>query len=433
MKTTSLSTIKIAPNRQRKEFDATKLYEFGEKIIAQGLFHPIILRKTSEGFTLVAGERRLRAVTDIYSLGGSFTHDGKKVPVDHIPYTLLTDLDELAAEEAELEENACREDLTWAEKAAAVARIASLRERQANARGEAPPSVADISIELHDSDKGYYHETVRRSLIVSKHLDKPEVKAATTLDEAFKVLKRAEKKKKDAAQGVRVGKTFTSKLHTALNADALVWLSGCASDQFDVILTDPPYGMGADAFGNAGTTTAFAHTYEDTPDLYRQILATCQEHLYRICKPQAHMYWFCDLDMFHMTREAFLTAGWQVFRTPLIFYKRTGLRMPWTNGPQRKYECILYAVKGKRPVLKIAGDVLDFSSDVALGHQAQKPVALYTELLSRSILAGECVLDPFMGSGTIFAAAHELKAIATGIEVDPASFGVAIQRLEKLS
>ena len=36
------------------------------------------------------------------------------------------------------------------------------------------------------------------------------------------------------------------------------------------------------------------------------------------------------------------------------------MRAPWPDsGPQRKYETLLYAVKGKRPVLKMAGDVLE--------------------------------------------------------------------------
>ena len=109
------------------------------------------------------------------------------------------------------------------------------------------------------------------------------------------------------------------------------------------------------------------------------------------------------------------------------------MRAPWPeHGPQRKYETILYAVKGKRPTLKLAPDVLDFPPDSNLGHAAQKPVALFEELLRRSVQPGNSVLDPFMGSGTIFAAAHVLKCRATGLELDQASYGIAVKRIEGL-
>ena len=142
---------------------------------------------------------------------------------------------------------------------------------------------------------------------------------------------------------------------------------------------------------------------------------------------------FCDLDNFPTIKSIFFAAGWQVFRTPLLWYKRHGSRAPWPElGPQRKYETLLYAVKGKRPTLKMVGDVLDFPADSNLGHAAQKPVALYRELLSRTCLPGDSVIDPFMGTGPIFPAAHDLRVKATGIELSTSSYGIAVARLNEL-
>lgn len=90
-------------------------------------------------------------------------------------------------------------------------------------------------------------------------------------------------------------------------------------------------------------------------------------------------------------------------------------------------------MKGKRPVLKMGGDVLDFAPDANLGHAAQKPVDLYRELLSRTCLPGDSVFDPFAGSGPIFPAAHGLKVRATGIERDQASYGIAVKRVGALT
>ena len=53
----------IVPNRfqPRTEFDRAELASLAESIRENGLIQPVSLRKTKEGFELVAGERRLRA------------------------------------------------------------------------------------------------------------------------------------------------------------------------------------------------------------------------------------------------------------------------------------------------------------------------------------------------------------------------------------
>jgi ParB/RepB/Spo0J family partition protein len=428
-----LSQVVVLPNRQRKVFAADKLHEFADGISKRGLLHPIILRILHGKYVLVAGERRLRAITDLTDLGGTIKHDGKEVPAGFIPYTLLSDLDPLSAEEAELEENIQREDLTWQERAAAHSRLNGLRIKQAIARGDPTPTVADLAIEVRGSAEGINQETTRRELIVSKHLDNPEIKAAKNVDEAFKLLKKAETTEKNRQLGERVGRTFTAELHTALNQDALVWLAEAAAESFDVILTDPPYGMGADEFGDSGGLAAGAHGYKDDHETFMRCATALAFDGFRVAKPQAHMYCFCDFDKFSQLKALMVEAGWSVFRTPLIWLKKSGMRAPWPEqGPQRKYETILYAVKGKRNVTKMAGDVLDYPPDANLGHAAQKPVALFQELLARSVRPGDSVLDPFMGSGPIFAAAHALKCKATGIEMDTASYGIALQRIERL-
>lgn len=441
MKLIDMSLIHVAPDRQRRVFDESKMHEFADGIATRGLLHPIILRVVGENYVLVAGERRLRAIKDLASLGISIHHDGADVRLGCIPYTLFADLDPLAAEEAELEENLHRENLTWQERAAATARIAELRRKQAAAENRPEPTVADLARELNpeatqglsDGKLGDFQGEVRRDIIVARHLNNPAVRAAKSADEAFKILKKEEAAAKHREMGELVGRTFTSESHTLLNEDSLAWLKTCPADSFDVILTDPPYGMGADEFGDSGGLAAGAHGYEDSLELYETILQVCATELIRVAKPQSHLYWFLDIDNFILTRSCFAAAGWSVFRTPLIWYKKSGMRAPWPfEGPQRKYETLLYAVKGKRPTLKMGGDVLDFPPDGNLGHAAQKPVALFQELLSRSALPGHAVLDPFCGSGPIFEAAHALKVKATGIELDQTSYGIAVKRLERL-
>ncbi len=436
MRPIPLSEILIPENRQRRDFDPLKLQELADSIDAHGLLHAVVVRPApnGSGWFLVAGERRIRAIRDYLLPLGSHLRYGPDVLDDgYVPALALSELDPLAAEEAELEENIRRVDLTWPERAAATARLADLRTRQAVAKGDAPPTTAVIAEEVRGRSDGDFQEQTRRELLIAKHLDDPAIAGAKSLNEAWKALKRNEQAKKNAELAISVGATFTAETHRVFHADAADWLVDCPDETFDVILTDPPYGMGADEFGDSGGAAKGEHSYEDSKEVFRDALRALCIHGWRITKAQAHLYMFCDIDGFLEARDAFEMAGWWVHRTPLVWHKPLGSRVPWPeHGPQRKYEFILYAVKGKKPVTRIYPDVLTYNSDPNLGHEAQKPVALYVDLLKRSCVPGDHVLDCFMGSGPIFPAAHELKVRATGVEKSASSYGLALNRIKAL-
>ena len=48
-------------NQPRKKFDKEKLEELASSIKEQGVLQPILVVKTENGYTIVAGERRWRA------------------------------------------------------------------------------------------------------------------------------------------------------------------------------------------------------------------------------------------------------------------------------------------------------------------------------------------------------------------------------------
>lgn len=434
MNCVNIDLIQIAPDRMRRTFALDRLLALGESIRRLGLQNPIVLRLVGEEYFLVSGERRLRAIREIYDLGEVIRHDNTEVFSGTIPYTLFSDLDPIAAEEAELEENTRRENLSWQEEATALAKLKALREKQALADGQPPPTHIDIAEEVTGHRRNAYVSDVRDKISLSHYLDDPDVAAAPTAREAMKVVKKKEDAERNRALGERVGRIFTADFHQCLNADLKAWMPTASSEQFDVILTDPPYGMGADTFGDSGDTgTMQAHSYVDSPDNFRSLMDVFIPHSIRLARPQAHLYLFCDIENFFLLREELAGVGWQVFRTPLIWVNQDKARAPWpTMGPQRKYETILYAVKGKKSVARMAPDVLDFRADSQLGHSAQKPVALYRELLARSCQPGSAVFDPCCGTGPIFPAAHELKCRAVGLEIDAASYGIAVSRITKL-
>lgn len=429
-----INLIQIPPDRMRRTFPLDKLLSLGESIRRLGLQNAPVLRLVGEEYFLVSGERRFRAIKEIYDLGNTIRYDGMDVHPGTIPYTLFSDLDPIAAEEAELEENTRRENLSWPEESKAVARLKVLRDKQAEARGDKPVTNEALAEEIKGRGDGQFMATVRDQIMVSRYLDDPEVAAAPSLKEATKVIKKKEDAERNRKLGESVGRIFTADFHQCLNVDLKVWMPQAASEGFDVILTDPPYGMGADQFGDSGDTgTMQAHTYSDSFDNFRSLMDVFIPHSIRLARPQAHLYLFCDIENFFLLREELGKVGWSVFRTPLIWVNQDKARAPWpTMGPQRKYETILFAVKGKKTVLRMAPDVLEYRADTQLGHSAQKPVGLYKELVSRSAVAGSAVLDVCCGTGPIFPAAHELKCRAVGLELDQKSYGIAVNRIQKL-
>jgi hypothetical protein len=272
------SSIHIAENRQRREFLPAELNELADSIRANGLLQAPVLRVEGDRLVLVAGERRLRAIGDIYDLGGTFNYAGEPVPPGMVPYVSLGSLSPLAAWEAELEENLRRVDLTWQERALATTKLLELRSAQAEDKESPAPTVYDIAREVRDkpgvpnAELGSAYTETRNELIVSKFLGDAEVAAAPSLKEAFKILKKREERTQHAALTETLGRTFTSAQHRLLCEDSLAWMQAAPADSFGVILTDPPYGMNANEFGDSGMAAAGSHFYEDSYETWLKIM-----------------------------------------------------------------------------------------------------------------------------------------------------------------
>lgn len=435
-----ISEIHIAPERQRQDFDPEALTDLANSISQYGLMHPIVVRETVLGLVLVAGERRLRAMETLHAIGDVIRHNGAQMDVNHVPFVTLGELDPISAEEAELDENLKRQDLSWQEEASAVARLHALRVKQATMAGEVH-TIADTAKELNSdlvdkatSEFGTFHAEVRANIILADHLDNEDVRKAKSPKDALKILKRQEDARQNQALAERVGRTFNSSVHELHHADCFEWLKTCPDNTFDVILTDPPYGMNAQDFGDgAGRLDNAEHRYDDSLTTWANLMNVFCEEAYRVAKPQAHAYVFCDIDNFHRLKMYMQDGGWYVFRTPIINYKPNSGRIPLPeHGPRRQYEICLYAIKGKKPVTAIYSDVISTTLEENLTHGAQKPIELYVNLLRRSVRPGDTVLDAFAGTGTIFPSCHQMKCKAVGIEQSAEYYGISIARLNSL-
>ena len=104
----SLDRIRANPYQPRTNFDEAALKELSDSIKIHGIFTPVLLRETENGYELVAGERRFRAA--------------QMAGLQEIP-ALIKNFTESEMMEISILENIQREDLDPIEEGAAYANL----------------------------------------------------------------------------------------------------------------------------------------------------------------------------------------------------------------------------------------------------------------------------------------------------------------------
>ena len=446
MQTIPIGDVQVPTSRQRTSTNPTKLSELKDSILREGLLHAIIL---TEGDELVAGATRLQAISQIYTEAGRpIFYDGKEVPFGQIPFTYTHKVDPLSLYRIELEENLRRENLSPIDEAQALAGLHKLL--QVSAPELIPGSglktevtvkeTATVLAELSGKPEATANDQqkIADSILVDKYKDHPDVKRAKSISEAARLAKKAaERELREALGALESGKVVGSK-HTLLEGDCALLLSTLPEGEVDVIIADPPYGIGADSFGEQST---IGHEYDDSAEAFDHVVESINLHANRVCRPDAALFMFLDIEDFYYLRDtaseendsirAFL-PGWYIWPTPLIWHKLNKGHAPQPKrGPSRRYEAILYAVRGNREVRKTGSDVLPYAVPDSREHAAGKPHMLYSELLSWIAYPGDTVLDPCAGSGTLIDSAEALSLKAVVIEKDPAYITLIKEKLEK--
>lgn len=429
-----IDRISVPEYRMRREFDEDAQAELCDDIAENGLYNPIVVRRdpdNPDAFLLVQGERRLRALrTLVIDHGLPIRYGQQTLQPGHIPVNFLGDLEPLKALELELAENVLRVNLSWQEVVDAQAKLHELRAAEQAKQGMIQRP-ADTAREIYGGTiTAASPETarVREALLIAPHLNDSDVRSAKSQREALRIIEKKQRSLLEQTLAEKLGENFSAASpHTLHLGDAFTIVPTLPDGTFDVILTDPPYGMGADAMpAQSGSISGVKHTYRDDLEFGEACTDLIAREGFRITKPQAHCYMFCRIDLWPVWCAIFKSHGWYVWPVPLIWAKpNAGNLMGEANGPRHSYDAVLYAIKGNRPVRTVGSDVLAVASPKAKLHAAEKPVELYSLLLGWSASPGDHVIDPFCGSGTIFPAASGLSVFATGIELSPEAYATA--------
>jgi len=433
-----VETLRIGP-RQRKKRDPEKLANLRESILSKGLLHPpvvsIIVPK--EHYELRTGERRTIVMQQLIAESLLFFHDGKLVPEGQIPVSFLHEMSEVELFEAEFEENMMREDLSWQDQAAALAelhRLRSLQNDQQTVIATAREIEAKISTPENPKPLYTIRQDLAKALIVAPYLNDPMINKARTVEEASQaVLKREHehfRAKLIAKQNATA--TITGVECSLIHGDSLKLMPDMDPEQFDLILSDPPYGQDAntDAYGDR---TVIKHNYDDSPEHAWNVTKAIILEGWRLTKPKANLFLFINFKNWFRVAQLAAQMGWNVWPYPIIWQKSTAEGLaPWKRlGFARTYETIFWATKGQRG---IDGPALDILTEGRVGrsereHGAEKPLALIERLVSLATIPGERVFDPCAGSGTTLVASKRLRRASIGIEISDEYHSMALGRL----
>ena len=420
--------IVVPENRHRKVFEAKKLRNLAMSFQKGGQKQPGLCRREGEKIVLVAGERRLRAC-EMLGICYQFTLD--EVGEDNT-YEI---------KRIELEENICRENLTWLEEDDAVEELHRLEQREHGAarvgiRGG--HSIKDTA-EIVDGSVGSVSESIKLSMFAK---NSEEVRGAKTRTEAKKIIKRLEEKldryerletafkeetENRGEKEVEITSEsqmifFSKKIHEGSMEEKL---EDYEDGYFDVVCFDPPWRVGLDSVRKKGGGT------DDFEDKLLKVKAFAIELeqwlglLYTKMAKDSHLYMFFgiakegeeeeDLLLLGPVYSSLKNVGFTVNGIPLIWHKQGAhvTRNPdvW---PGRSYEPIAFARKGSKKLIKKgASDVIITpcpTPSMKKNHPSAKHPMIYLELLQRSCLPGDKVLDPMAGSGMMGVAAEALES-----------------------
>lgn len=213
-------------------------------------------------------------------------------------------------------------------------------------------------------------------------------------------------------------------MNEIIQGDCLEVMRTFPDKSFDLVLTDPPYGIGEHGgkkrYGPQSKEKGFK-THKHYDDLGWDSIPLTKEYfaeIFRVSKDQIifgmnyYTYFLPPTKCFVVwhkkgtDKSSFADCEliWTSFQSAARLFKYDWVGFGYINNPDKERK----------------------------EHPTQKPLKLMEYLVNRFSKEGDTILDPFVGSGTTCLAAKNLKRNYVGIELNPAYVEVAQKRLESL-
>jgi DNA modification methylase len=264
------------------------------------------------------------------------------------------------------------------------------------------------------------HETIRKVKKIEA-IATPEVKAQLStgelsINQAYQEIKKEEKKINFEQKKAEFEKPIEiiNTNQVILLGDSIETLPNLQKNSFDLLLSDPPYGMDFKSGWNDKEKIA-NDKIEDTITLFENVLKECVPLL----KDDAHFYLFGNIDFLPEIKpiiEKYLNLK------NILIWDRKVIGMGDLKTYGFSYDIVYFGYNKKWKDLNGTRDrdILQFNrvTPAANIHPTEKPIDLLEYLIKKSTKENDNILDPFAGGGSTLLACKNTNRLATGIEIE---------------
>ena len=222
-------------------------------------------------------------------------------------------------------------------------------------------------------------------------------------------------------------------------SDFRKFLDQIDSNTVDLILTDPPYTISKETgFKNVGSkgVARFAVSMDFGDWDHQEIdIEALAEKSYRVLRKGGTIIVFYDLWKIERLRTALEVAGFKMIR--LVIWQKTN---PVPLNSKKTYlsnsrEVAVTGVKGGKPTFNSEYDngIYEYPIPRHNGnriHPTQKSDDLFSKLIQVHSVAGDLVVDPFLGGGTTAVASIKQQRRFTGCDINADYVKQVVSRLK---
>jgi DNA modification methylase len=199
------------------------------------------------------------------------------------------------------------------------------------------------------------------------------------------------------------------------NADCRDILPLIPDKSIDLVLTDPPYGIGFSEY----------ESYQDNVSGYKEFILPVIEK----CEKLISNGWIGVFQTAKKCNEWYelIPRNWRLVACPKTFVQIYPVHgMTWATDYLLFWEIGVAVQRGKGRDWFVS-DTANMKFD--RGHPCARPLSQITYLVDNLSESGNIVLDPFLGSGTTAVACKVLGRKCIGIELEEKYCKIAAQRL----
>lgn len=220
-------------------------------------------------------------------------------------------------------------------------------------------------------------------------------------------------------------------VNTIQNMDCVQGMSHIPDGTFDLVITDPPYGISKELNCKGqklGTSAKLDFNFGEWDKFSKEWFEM------GIHKTKGWMVTFCakkDVGYFidRLEQEGFIAVD------VIVWQKPDPLPLNAKSRFLNAWEAI---VVGKKPGAvwnsNYEHNIIKFQAPKGKNrfHPTQKPIGLIKKLIELTTNEGALILDPFMGSGTTAVASIETKRNYVGFEISKEYHSKSLERIEQI-